>query len=145
MTVTRWPQATHRDTCPYRLVPVPPPCGWVQSRSVSSRMCRVVRFSAWGTEAVESTPTPGRVGSSARSIECVHVPSRCRRIVVLLCAALLCVGALPLSAAHAQGAGDQQYSDPFGDSDSGSSNSDDNSSGSGSGSDSGSSSDPEPL
>jgi hypothetical protein len=64
------------------------------------------------------------------------VPSVCRRIVVLLCAALLSVGALPLSAAHAQGAGDQQYSDPFGDSDSGSSNSGDNS-GSGSGSGSG--------
>src|ERR1044071_4224406 len=137
MTVTRWPQAIQRETCPYRLVPVPPPWGWVQSRSVSSRMCRGVRFSAWGTEAAECTPQPGRVGSSARSIECVRVPSVCRRIVVLLCAALLSVGALPLSAAHAQGAGDQQYSDPFGDSDSGSS-------GGGDDSDSGSSSDPEP-
>src|SRR3954449_8261668 len=39
MTVTRWPQAIQRETCPYRFVPVPPPWGWVQSRSVSTRMC----------------------------------------------------------------------------------------------------------
>jgi LPXTG-motif cell wall-anchored protein len=63
------------------------------------------------------------------------VPSVCRRIVVLLVVALLGVGG-PVTAAHAQGAGDQQYQDPFGNDDgssdsgsgnsnSGSSNSDD--------------------
>src|SRR4051812_24115677 len=46
MTDTRWPQASQRETCPYRLVPVPPPCGWVQSRSVSTRMCTSRRVGA---------------------------------------------------------------------------------------------------
>jgi LPXTG-motif cell wall-anchored protein len=41
------------------------------------------------------------------------VPSVCRRIVVLLVVALL-GAAVPVTAAHAQGAGDQQYEDPFG-------------------------------
>jgi LPXTG-motif cell wall-anchored protein len=54
------------------------------------------------------------------------VPSVCRRIVVLLVVALLGVGG-SVSVAHAQGAGDQQYQDPFGNddgsSDSGSGNS----------------------
>jgi LPXTG-motif cell wall-anchored protein len=48
------------------------------------------------------------------------VPSVCRRIVVLLVVALLGVGG-PVTAAYAQGAGDQQYQDPFGNDDSGSS------------------------
>ena len=39
MTETRWPHASQRETWPNRFVPVPPPCGWVQSRSVSTRMC----------------------------------------------------------------------------------------------------------
>jgi hypothetical protein len=43
ITVTRWPQSSQRETCPYRLVPVPPPWGWVQSRSVRTRMCTVAR------------------------------------------------------------------------------------------------------
>jgi LPXTG-motif cell wall-anchored protein len=72
------------------------------------------------------------------------VPSVCRRIVVLLAVALLGVGVPLTSTAFAQdgGAGDQQYSDPFGgdDSSSGSGNS---SSGSNSGS--GSDSDAAPL
>jgi LPXTG-motif cell wall-anchored protein len=59
------------------------------------------------------------------------VPSVCRRIVVLLVVALLGVGG-PVTAAYAQGAGDQQYQDPFGNddgsSDSGSGNSDSGSS-----------------
>src|SRR5436190_17841180 len=37
-TDTRCPHAIQRDTCPNRLVPVPPPCGWVQSRSDRIRM-----------------------------------------------------------------------------------------------------------
>jgi LPXTG-motif cell wall-anchored protein len=51
------------------------------------------------------------------------VPSVCRRIVVLLVVALLGVGAVAgsvSSPAFAQGAGDQQYEDPLGNSDSGS-------------------------
>jgi LPXTG-motif cell wall-anchored protein len=68
------------------------------------------------------------------SLECRRVPSVCRRIVVLLVVALLGVGAPLTATAFAQsgGAGDQQYSDPFGgdDSDAGNGNSD---SGSGSG------------
>jgi LPXTG-motif cell wall-anchored protein len=47
------------------------------------------------------------------------VPSVCRRIVVLLVVALLGVGG-PVASAYAQGAGDQQYQDPFDNSDSGS-------------------------
>jgi LPXTG-motif cell wall-anchored protein len=47
------------------------------------------------------------------------VPSVCRRIVVLLVVALLGVGG-PVATAFAQGAGDQQYQDPLGNSDSGS-------------------------
>src|SRR5437870_1718981 len=118
MTVTVCPQAIQRDTWPYRFVPVPPPWGWVQSRSVSSRMCRGLRgFSAWGTRRASVHPRRGE-RSSARSIECRRVPSVCRRIVVLLVVALLGVGG-PVAAAHAQGAGDQQYQDPFGDDDSG--------------------------
>jgi LPXTG-motif cell wall-anchored protein len=75
------------------------------------------------------------------------VPSVCRRIVVLLAVACLGVGVGPVATALAQGAGDQQYQDPFGDSGSDSGNSDNNSSsgsGSSGSSDSGSS-DPEPL
>jgi LPXTG-motif cell wall-anchored protein len=65
------------------------------------------------------------------------VPSVCRRIVVLLVVALL-GAAVPVTAAHAQGAGDQQYEDPFGGSGSGSGSSGSGSSGSGSGSSGGS-------
>jgi LPXTG-motif cell wall-anchored protein len=61
----------------------------------------------------------------------------CRRIVVLLVAALLGVGG-PVTAAYAQGAGDQQYEDPFGGSGSGSGGSVSGSGGSGSGSGGGS-------
>jgi LPXTG-motif cell wall-anchored protein len=76
------------------------------------------------------------------SLDCRRVPSVCRRIVVLLAVALLGVGVPLTSTAFAQsgGAGDQQYSDPFG--------GDDSSSGSGSGSgnsSSGSDSDAAPL
>src|SRR3954447_14617816 len=110
MTVTRWPQAIQRETCPYRLVPVPPPWGCVQSRSVSSRMCRGEReFSAWGTRGAK-VPVHGAGGpASVRSLECRRVPSVCRRIVVLLVVALLGVGGVggSVSVVHAQGAGDQ--------------------------------------
>jgi LPXTG-motif cell wall-anchored protein len=57
------------------------------------------------------------------------VPSVCRRIVVLLVVALLGTGGV-VTAAYAQGAGDQQYQDPFGNSDSGSGSSGSGSSGS---------------
>src|ERR1044072_5954351 len=108
MTVTRWPHAIQRDTWPYRLVPVPPPWGWVQSRSVSSRMCRGVReFSPWGTRVANLLlQRPGRRVSVA-SLAGRRVPSVGRRIVVLLVAALLGAAGVggPVSAAHAQGAG----------------------------------------
>src|SRR3954452_21277634 len=38
ITDTRWPHAIQRDTWPNRFVPVPPPCGCVQSRSDRMRM-----------------------------------------------------------------------------------------------------------
>src|SRR3954452_18469383 len=38
MTDTRCPHAIQRETCPNRFVPVPPPCGCVQSRSDRIRM-----------------------------------------------------------------------------------------------------------
>jgi hypothetical protein len=50
------------------------------------------------------------------------VPSVCRRIAALLAVACLGVAA-PVTPALAQGAGDQQYQDPFGNSGSGSSGS----------------------
>jgi LPXTG-motif cell wall-anchored protein len=50
------------------------------------------------------------------------VPSVCHRIAALV--AVLCLGlSVPATSALAQGAGDQQYQDPFGDSGSGSSGS----------------------
>jgi LPXTG-motif cell wall-anchored protein len=74
------------------------------------------------------------------------VPSVCRRIVVLLVVALLGVGA-PVTAAYAQGAGDQQYEDPFGgdDGSSGSNGSGSSGSGGGGGSNSDSNGDIEPI
>ncbi len=84
--------------------------------------------------------------SSASCLECGRVPSVCRRIVVLLAVACLGVTAGPVASALAQGAGDQQYQDPFGDSGSGSGNSDNNSSsGSGSSGSSNGGGDVEPL
>jgi LPXTG-motif cell wall-anchored protein len=79
------------------------------------------------------------------SLECRRVPSVRRRIVVLLLATLLGVAAcgLQVSVALAQsggGAGDQQYSDPFGGSDSDSGSSGSGSSGSDSSGSSGGSS-----
>src|SRR3954447_14774742 len=143
MTVTRWPQAIQRETCPYRLVPVPPPWGCVQSRSVSSRMWRGAReLSSWGTAGRKVPLREAEGSASVTSIDCGRVPSVCRRIVVLLVVALLGVGGVgtTLTAAEAQqGAGDQQYEDPFGGSGSdsgsgsGSSNSGSGSSGGGSG------------
>lgn len=52
---------------------------------------------------------------SGRHLEWVPVPSVCRRIAALVVVASL-GAALPATPALAQGAGDQQYSDPFGDS-----------------------------
>src|SRR3954469_3829319 len=102
MTVTRWPQAVHRATWAKRFVPVPPPWGWVQSRSVSSRMCsgRLIGARLGG----RTGPRSGRLllyiaGMRAR-----------RRLVPMLTAAAV---ALPAATAHAQGAGDDQYQDPF--------------------------------
>jgi LPXTG-motif cell wall-anchored protein len=77
---------------------------------------------------------------SVSSVECGSVPSVCRRIAALL--AVVSLGAfVPVSAALAQGAGDQQYQDPFAGSDSGSSGS----SGSSKTKTNSSSSSPEPL
>src|SRR4051794_32057082 len=119
MTVTRCPHAIQRETWPYRFVPVPPPWGWVQSRSVSSRMCRGVRWrSSRGTRGAKVPRWEPEGRPSAASIECRRVPSVCRRILVLLVVALLGAG-VPVTAVHAQGAGDQQYEDPFGGSGSG--------------------------
>jgi LPXTG-motif cell wall-anchored protein len=59
---------------------------------------------------------------SDRSIEWANVPSVCRRIVVLVvvaCLPIVGVGGLA-TAALGQGAGDQQYQDPFDDSSGGS-------------------------
>src|SRR4051794_19800526 len=94
MTVTRCPQASQRETWPKRLVPVPPPWGCVQSRSVSSRMCR-------GRAIGRSYPT-----APSPTLARVFAP---RHLIAVLAAAAL---AAP-SSALAQGAGDDQYQDPF--------------------------------
>src|SRR5512132_1771941 len=101
MTVTRCPQASQRVTWPYRFVPVPPPCGWVQSRSVSSSTWRAIKGDRNGAEA--------RSGSRLQS---ALVPAR-RRIAAVL--AVLAVGIAPGAAlAQSGGAGDDQYVDPIG-------------------------------
>src|SRR3954447_20661744 len=101
MTVTRCPHASQRDTWPYRFVPVPPPCGWVQSRSVSSRTWRAIRRD-------RSEP---RAASGAR-LDSALVSAR-RRIAAVL--AVLAVGIAPAAAfAQSGGAGDDQYVDPIG-------------------------------
>src|SRR5436190_9080247 len=51
MTDTRCPHASQRETWPNKFVPVPPPCGWVQSRSVSTRMCTGASLGAGYAEA----------------------------------------------------------------------------------------------
>src|SRR4051795_10191821 len=94
MTVTRWPHAVQREICPSRFVPVPPPCGCVQSRSVSSRMCR-------GRWIGRSYPT-----AAFPTLARVFAP---RHLLAVLAPAAL---AAP-SSAFAQGAGDDQYQDPF--------------------------------
>src|SRR3954454_10049770 len=90
-TVTLWPQSSQQATCPKRFAPVPPPCGCVQSRSVSSRMCAIGRLTV--SDGLYTGP-----------------PMRIRHALALGAAAL----ALIPAAAFAQGAGDDQYSDPFG-------------------------------
>src|SRR4051812_2467737 len=101
MTVTRCPHASQRATWPYRFVPVPPPWGWVQSRSVSRRTWR----------GIGSDRSGGRPMAGIR-LESAAVPDR------RLIAAVLAVLALALTpgAALAQsgGAGDDQYVDPLG-------------------------------
>src|SRR3954453_8225596 len=101
MTVTRCPHASQRATWPYRFVPVPPPWGWVQSRSVSSRTWR----------GIASDRSGGRPTAGIR-LESAAVPDR------RLIAAVLTVVALAIApgAALAQsgGAGDNQYVDPLG-------------------------------
>jgi hypothetical protein len=62
-----------------------------------------------GREAISSAS--GRIVRT--SIQCAPVPSACRRIAALF--AVLALGACaPVTSALAQGAGDQQYQDPFG-------------------------------
>src|SRR3954469_3391271 len=101
MTVTRCPQASQRATWPYRFVPVPPPCGWVQSRSVSSRTWR-------GISGDRSEPRR-MSGACLQSSALVSA----RRIAALL--AVLAAGIAPGAAlAQSGGAGDDQYVDPIG-------------------------------
>src|SRR3954452_1553257 len=90
-TVTLWPQSSQQATCPKRFAPVPPPCGCVQSRSVSSRMCAIGRLTV--SDGLYTGP-----------------PMRIRHALALGATAL----AFSPAAALAQGAGDDQYSDPFG-------------------------------
>src|SRR5690349_19228187 len=101
MTVTRCPHASQRATWPYRFVPVPPPCGWVQSRSVSSSTWRAI-----------SRDRSDEVAASGARLQSAPVPAR-RRIAALL--AVLAVAAAPTAAlAQSGGAGDDQYVDPLG-------------------------------
>src|SRR3954469_9913910 len=94
MTVTRWPHAVQRATCPNRFVPVPPPCGCVQSRSVSRRM--------WSGRSIGRSYPTAAFPTLAR----VFPP---RHLLAVLATATL---AAP-SSALAQEAGDDQYQDPF--------------------------------
>src|SRR5918992_4803659 len=94
MTVTRCPQASQRDTCSWRLVPVPPACGWVQSRSERTRMCMDASIA-------------GGPGSLALQ-ECAAV----RRLPATAAALVILALILPAQALG-QGAGDEQYRDPF--------------------------------
>src|SRR3954454_2911251 len=102
MTVTRCPQASQRATWPYRFVPVPPPCGWVQSRSVSSRTWRAISG---------DRSEPRRM--SGACLQSSALVSARRRIAALL--AVLATGIAPGAAlAQSGGAGDDQYVDPIG-------------------------------
>src|SRR6476659_1465365 len=94
MTVTRCPHAVQRETWPNRFVPVPPPCGCVQSRSVSRRM--------WSGRPIGRSYPTAAFPTLAR----VFAP---RHLLAMLATAAL---AAP-SSALAQGAGDDQYQDPF--------------------------------
>src|SRR3954470_8578309 len=101
MTVTRCPHASQRATWPYRFVPVPPPWGWVQSRSVSSNTWRGI-----GGDRSGGRPRAGI------SLETAAVPDR--RLIAAALAALA-LGLAPGAAfAQSGGAGDNQYVDPLG-------------------------------
>src|SRR3954471_72085 len=107
MTVTRWPQASQREIWPKRLVPVPPPWGCVQSRSVSTRMC-----SGRGLAMAEATlPGPSENAPPMEALLRRPVPG-CRRLLPVLATAALAASAAPARAQS--GAGDDQYTDPFG-------------------------------
>ena len=95
-TVTRWPHSSQWATWPNRFAPVPPPCGCVQSRSVRSRMCRIA-----ATTVADAAVYTGPL---------MPLGPRLRHALAAAAAAL----ALPPPRALAQGAGDDQYSDPFG-------------------------------
>src|SRR4051794_32706244 len=98
-TVTLWPQSSQYATCPKRFAPVPPPCGCVQSRSVSTRMWAIARM----TVADRSEGAGPRVYTG---------PPMSFRHAFATAAAVI---ALAPASAFAQGAGDDQYPDPFGD------------------------------
>ncbi|TML06164.1 MAG: LPXTG cell wall anchor domain-containing protein [Actinobacteria bacterium] len=101
MTVTRCPSDSQRVTWPYRFVPVPPPCGWVQSRSVKSSTSRAIKGDRSGARA-----------TFGARLQSALVPAR-RRIAAVL--AVVAVGAAPGAAlAQSGGAGDDQYVDPIG-------------------------------
>src|SRR4051794_36182242 len=107
MTVTRWPQASQRETWPNRFVPVPPPCGCVQSRSVSTRMCN-----GRGLAMTEATlPDTSEADPPVEALLWRPVTG-CRRLIPVLASAALAASAAPARAQS--GAGDDQYTDPFG-------------------------------
>src|SRR3954454_24409669 len=107
MTVTRWPQASQREIWPKRFVPVPPPCGCVQSRSVSTRMC-----SGRGGAMTEATlPDTSEADPPVEALLWRPVPGS-RRLLPVLATAALAASAAPARAQS--GAGDDQYTDPFG-------------------------------
>jgi len=122
MTVTRCPSASQWEIRPYRTVPVPPACGWVQSRSASTRMWR---GAAVGTAA--KVPQPNRRTSLHDPLASAGMPHRTRIAAFLASAALLLAPGAAL--AQSGGAGDQQYQDPFSGQQSGSGSSSGSSSG----------------
>src|SRR3954454_9701202 len=107
MTVTRWPHASQREICPKRFVPVPPPWGCVQSRSVSTRM-----WSGHELSMRQSTLPNPEEADPPREPLLWRPMTGCRRLAPVLATAVLAVAAAPARAQS--GAGDDQYTDPFG-------------------------------
>src|SRR5690349_20292359 len=107
MTVTLWPHASQREICPKRFVPVPPPWGCVQSRSVSTRMC------SGRPLAMTEATLPQSLDADPPLEALLWRPvTGCRRLLPVLATAALAATAAPARAQS--GAGDDQYTDPFG-------------------------------